>query len=166
MAEPARALNFGRLAPPFASVFDVRRKMKKWMIGIFGALFALLISAGILVYVVFLPIAVADGSISFAGEMKEFALKNSLTLPRSWSEFMIWRRNYYDYGDTDPIIDEEYLEASFRVRHYDLMTGTNSTIYIEVIDPDLKGMEGAINRIVNQARYEAKSEQIERGNSE
>lgn len=133
--------------------------MKKWMIGVSVVAIALVTVASAFVYIVLRPVARADTAAGFANGMREYAVEHSLLLPETWSDYLEWGKRRHNWDIPESRMDGAYLEALYVVRHRDVGTGLPDTVYIEVIDPQLKHMEGFINRTLASARHERKSEQ-------
>ena len=133
--------------------------MKKWMIGVSVVAIALATLASAFVYIVLRPVTRADTAAGFANGMREYAVEHSLLLPESWSDYLEWGKRRHNWDIPESRMDGAYLEALYVVRHRDVATGSPDTVYIEVVDPSLKKMEGFINRVVASARHERSSEQ-------
>ena len=91
-----------------------------------------------------------DITAAFAGDLHDFVLKNSGRLPSDWQEFEKWemqttgkkRWPAAEIGERMRIFAEPYR----------IVDGT--PYFIEVTDPDIKGMEAYINRMIAMAQLE------------
>lgn len=108
---------------------------------------ALLTVAVVYVYSIAKAIVFGDITAAWAHSVQEYAIAHDATLPPTWSDFVEWQRT----KKPEYKISSGEMEMRFRIVERDLRKGTDSTRYIEVIDPDLKGMEGMINRMVRAA---------------
>jgi hypothetical protein len=115
-----------------------------------GVLVTLGVCAAVYVYSVTKPMILGDITASWAHSMRAFAISHDAKLPTTWREFVNWEKEQ----NPNYRITPEEMEKRFRIHQYDLRKGTESTIYIEVIDPKLKGMEDYVNRTVRTAIYE------------
>ena len=127
--------------------------MKKVAI-VLGLVFAILAAVGAYVYSVTRPIVLGDITASWASSVRDYAIAHDATLPKTWSEFVAWEKaKDPGYG-----ITSDEMEKRFRILERDLRKGTDSTRYIEIIDPDLKKMEDFVNRTVRSAAYDTPPE--------
>ena len=131
--------------------------MKKFITGLLIFSVVLLVSVGILFYTVWLPISRADTAAMFASGLKEYAICHSLLLPEKWSDYVSWCVKTKKWQISESNSGGRYLDEMYVIRHRDLNTGSDTTLYLEVLDPKIKKQELYLNQTINSARYEIKS---------
>lgn len=89
-----------------------------------------------------------DLTAAFAGDLHDFVLQNSGSLPADWQEFERWEVKTYGkkrWGASD-------TSKRMRIMREPYDISSDVPRFIEVTDPDIKGMEAYINREVENAR--------------
>ncbi len=126
----------------------------KKMKALLSLLGATLLSVGIgcfaLWYFVGTPIAEGGITARMAHEIRDYAVENDLMLPATWEELIEW---YRTREPNHPTTAASY-SSTFNIRKRNLSETADGEIFIEVIDPKLKKMEGNLNRVIRSAIYE------------
>lgn len=89
-----------------------------------------------------------DLTAAFAGDLHDFVVQNSGHLPTDWQEFERWEIKTHGkkrWGADDTSKRMRILREPYAVSN-------DIPRFIEVTDPDIKGMEAYINRFVENAR--------------
>jgi hypothetical protein len=118
---------------------------------------ATLVAVGAYLFTVFGPVMQGDITAAWAHRVQDYAAAHDATLPRTWSDFVAWQITRQPEYTVTP----GEIEKRFRILERDLRKGTDSTRYIEVIDPKLKKMEDFVNRTVRAAIYNTPNNSLE-----
>jgi len=94
-----------------------------------------------------------DRAAAFAGDLHEFVLQNAGRLPADWQEFERWEVKTHGkkrWGASDTSKRMRIMREPYTIR-------SDVPQFIEVTDPNIKGMEVYINRQVENARLVLKT---------
>ena len=122
------------------------KQVSTWLI-VSLALLALLCGY---VYLQVKPVLYGDITANHASSMRSYAIEHDYKLPQSWQDFVTWQARQ----DPEYKVTADEFDSRFRILEFDLRAGDESTIYIEILDPELKNMEGFVNSTVRSAIHQ------------